>query len=206
MSTPAPAGGTAFTQAMGQLGPVFAVAGAVNSAVGAYYGAKSQQLQLQSQALSYEFQSQISGINARMIEAQAQQIWRAGRMQEMQVGLKAGQRKAATRASLAARGIQAGVGSAAELIATTDLMKEIDLITINSNTVRAVEAERMRKVGVEASGLMQSLSAANLSASARTISPFMQAGTSLLGSASSFASSWYQDRQLAALTARMGTS
>lgn len=205
MST-APTASTGFTQAMGIAGPVLSLVGMANSAIGAYYGAKSQQLQLQSQALSYEFQSQISGINARMIESQAQQIWRAGRMQEMQAGLKAGQRQGATRASLAARGIQAGVGTAAELVATTDLMKEIDLITINSNTVRAVEAERMRKVGVEASGLMQSLSAANLSASARTISPFSSVATSLLGGATNFASAWYQDRQLAALTARMGTT
>jgi hypothetical protein len=203
MST-APAGqGTGFTQAMGYMGPAMTVLGMANSAIGAYYGAKSQKLQLQSQALTMEFQSQISGINARMIEAQAQQIWRAGRAREMQIGLQAGQRISSTRASLAARGIQAGVGSAAEVIATTDLMKEIDLITANSNTVRAVEAERTRKVGVEASGLMQSLSAQNLSTSASSISPFMAAGTSLIGGATSFAGSWYQDRRMAALMARM---
>jgi aspartate/glutamate racemase len=202
MST-APAPSTGFTQAMGVAGPVLSLVGMANSAIGAYYGAKSQQLTLQSQALSYQFQSQMSGINARMIEAQAEQIWRAGRQQEMQAGLKAGAVKSATRASLAARGIQAGVGTAAELIATTDLMKEIDLITINSNTVRAVEAERMRKVGVEATGAMQAVSAQNLLTSAGTISPFASMSTSLLGGASSFANSWYQNRNLAASTARM---
>lgn len=207
LSGAAGAGGvSAFGKAMGVAGPIMSLMGMANSAIGAYYGAKSAKLQTESQALNFEsqrltmeFQSQITGINARMIEDQAQQLYRVGRQREMMIGLQAGALKGQTRASLAARGIQAGVGSAAEIVATSDLMKEIDLITANSNTVRAVEAERMRKVGVEASSTMQSLSAQNLAlsadgarASGSSISPWSAAGSSLLSGAGTTANLWYQ--------------
>jgi hypothetical protein len=51
---------------------------------------------------------------------------------------------------------------------------------------------------------MQDVSASNLAGSASTISPFLAAGTSILGSAGSVANAWYQDRKLAAIASRLG--
>ena len=187
-----------------QLGGVFAVAGAVQGAIGSYFNAKSQALQLESQSSSLAFQADMSRLNAVQAEFTAQQIMRAGNLKQGQVSLRAGKIKSAQRASMAARGIDLGVGSAVETIATTDLMKEIDMLTVNSETVRSAEAARIQRQNYMTQAAIQDVSAENVMASSRSISPTLAASTSLLGGASSVASAWFQDRKLAAMAAKLG--
>jgi hypothetical protein len=187
-----------------QLGGVFAVTGAITGAIGSYYAAQSQKNQLESQASSMRFQADISQLNAVQAEFTAQQIMRAGQQKQGQIGLRAGKIKSSQRASMAARGIDLGVGSAVETIATTDLMKEIDMLTVNADTVRSAEAARLQRQNYLTASAMQDVSASNLAGSASSISPFLAAGSSLLGSAGSVANAWYQDRRLAAMADKMG--
>jgi len=187
-----------------QLGGLFAIGGAIQGAIGSYFNAKSQALQLESQSSSLAFQADMSRLNAVQAEFTAQQIMRAGNLKQGQVSLRAGKIKSAQRASLAARGIDLGVGSAVETIATTDLMKEIDMLTVNSETVRSAEAARLQRQNYLTQAAIQDVSSENVMASSRTISPAMAATTSLLGSASSVANAWYQDRKLAAMAAKLG--
>jgi hypothetical protein len=112
--------------------------------------------------------------------------------------MRAGNVKGAARASMAARGIQAGVGSAADVIATTDLIKEVDVNTINARSVQAAEAQRMQKVNLENQAMMSGVSADNARMGASTISPFMSTSGSLLGSASTVATAYYSDKRMAA--------
>jgi hypothetical protein len=192
------------TQAMSQFGSIFSIGGAVTGAIGSYYAAQSQKAQLDSQASSMRFQSDISELNAAQAEFTAQQIMRAGQQRQGQIGLRAGKIKSSQRASMAARGIDLGVGSAVETIATTDLMKEIDMLTVNADTVRSAESARQQRQNYLTASTMQDVSASNLAGSASTISPFLAAGTSILGSAGSVANAWYQDRKLAAIASRLG--
>jgi parvulin-like peptidyl-prolyl isomerase len=187
-----------------QLGGIFAVAGAVQGAIGSYFNAKSQALQLESQSSSLAFQADMSRLNAVQAEFTAQQIMRAGNLKQGQVSLRAGKIKSSQRASMAARGIDLGVGSAVETIATTDLMKEIDMLTVNSETVRSAEAARLQRQNYMTQAAIQDVSAENVMASSRSISPTLAASTSLLGGASSVASAWFQDRKLAAMAAKLG--
>jgi hypothetical protein len=191
-------------QAMSQTGSIFAIGGAVTGAIGSYYAAQSQKAQLESQASSMRFQSDISELNAAQAEFTAQQIMRAGQQRQGQIGLRAGKIKSSQRASMAARGIDLGVGSAVETIATTDLMKEIDMLTVNADTVRSAESARQQRQNYLTASAMQDVSASNLAGSAASISPFMAAGSSILGSAGSVANAWYQDRKLAAIASRLG--
>jgi len=183
---------------------IFSIGGAVTGAIGSYYAAQSQKAQLDSQASSMRFQSDISELNAAQAEFTAQQIMRAGNLKQGQISLRAGKIKSSQRASMAARGIDLGVGSAVETIATTDLMKEIDMLTVNADTVRSAESARQQRQNYLTASAMQDVSASNLAGSASTISPFMAAGTSILGSAGSVANAWYQDRKLAAIASRLG--
>jgi inorganic triphosphatase YgiF len=128
----------------------------------------------------------------------------AGERQGANIGLRAGQVKAKARSSMAARGIQLGEGNAAEVIASTDLMKEVDMLTVNANTVRAAEAARTQSVNYSNAALLEGVSASNLMTSADSISPFMGAYSSMLGSATSLANAWYQDRKLSAIAGRLG--
>lgn len=191
-------------QAMSQTGSIFAIGGAVTGAIGSYYAAQSQKAQLESQASSMRFQSDISQLNAAQAEFTAQQIMLVGQQRQGKIGLRAGKIKSSQRASMAARGIDLGVGSAVETIATTDLMKEIDMLTTNAETVRSAEAARLQRQNYLTASAMQDVSAMNLAGSAASISPMMALGGSLLGSAGSVANAWYQDRKLAAIASRLG--
>lgn len=185
-------------QQVGQISMVGQVFGGLSGAMGAYFQAKSSQLELRAKSSNLDYQSKMAKINARMSEMQAQQIMKAGQFAQMTQTMKAGQQMGGYRASLAARGGQAGEGSAQEVLASAVLMKDLDKMTLNSNTVRAAEAERMKKVGYQNQSTLLGVSAANQMASAGTISPFSATSTSLLGSATSVANSWYNmNRQYA---------
>jgi hypothetical protein len=192
------------TQAMSQAGSIFAIGGSITGTIGAYYSAQAQKDALQAQAAQMRFQRELSQLNAVQAEFSAQQIMRAGQQKQAQIGLRAGKIKSSQRASLAARGITLGVGNAAETIATTDIMKEIDMLTVNAETVRSAEATRMQRQNFMNQATMQEMSALNLETSAGTISPFGSAFTTMLGSAGSVANAWYQDRKLAAMAAKLG--
>lgn len=159
------------------VGPAMAAIGAIQSAIGAYQSVQSVKSNL-------EFQAEMAEINSRMAERTAQSILRAGEWEQGRTSLRAGKVKSAQRASQGKRGIQMGVGSAAEEIATTDLMKETDRFTINANAVQQAWAARMQSVNFGNESLLKG-------ASASTASPWMAAGSSLLGSGASVASSWY---------------
>lgn len=194
----------AFGSEMKNMGPILGISGAINGAIGSYYALKSQENQLKSQAMNLEFKSAMDKINAQVMETQAQGIMFQGERQGAMVGLRAGQVKAKARSSMAGRGIQLGEGNAAEVIASTDLMKEVDMLTVNANTVRAAEAARTQAVNFGNQSLLEGVSAGNLMASANSISPFLGAYTSMLGSATTLANAWYQDRKLSAIAGRLG--
>lgn len=255
LMTPGGAGAAGSSNGFSTAAPYMMALGAVQSAVGSYYAAQNAKYQLQMQGMNQDFQLRMTGINqgfqlgmssiqarsaasnldlqskmaeinARQAEESAQYYMWAGEQQIGQLTLRAGKIKSAQRASQAARGIVAGVGSAAEEIATTDLMKETDAITININAVRASNAARTQKVNFENQSMLASVGAkaarsmgqyysesANISrnfyaSSANNVSsyygsmsdavnPWMSAAISLTGSAASFANTVYRDQKFA---------
>jgi hypothetical protein len=98
--------------------------------------------------------------------------------------MQAGHLKARQRVGQAAGGIDLGTGSAAEVRASTDIMKEIDANTLGANAVRSAWGQRMQGTNYQNQALMARANAA-------AISPGAAAATSLLGSAGKVASSWY---------------
>lgn len=191
-----------FASALGKVGPYLAITGAIGQAFGTYYAMKSQQYQLESQSLSLEFQKDISQINARQAEFSAQKILEAGSRQAGQVAMKYGKVKSSQRVAQAAAGVVLNEGSAAEVEATTELMKQTDVLTINANTVRAAENARIQKQNYLTQGTMLGISANNAMTSANSINPYLGATTSLLGSASSIATTMYRDKVIDRLLAR----
>ena len=176
-------------------GAIMAIFGAINGAIGTYYAAESQKNQLKMQASAQRFQSQMSAINAKAQEFAAQQTLLAGAREMGRVGMAMGQRRASAQAGLAARGGQLGVGSAREVIASMDIVSDIDRLTMDANRVRASEAQRMQAVNLQTQSVMAGVSANNLYGTAGTISPGLGAFTSLVGSAQSMASTWAQNRR-----------
>jgi len=191
-----------FANDMKTYGPVIGIAGAIGQIAGAYYGAKAQQYQLDSQAMSLQFQKDIAGINARQAEVTAQSILRAGEQQSAALTMKYGKAKGSQRAAMAASGGVIGEGSYQAVEATNDLMKEIDVLQINANTVRSAENARTQGQNYKTQAAMYGISANNASASSASINPFAAAGTSLLTSATSYANTIYRDKMMDRLLAR----
>ena len=187
-------GELASASLIGQIG------GGLSSAVGGYYSANSQKSSLQ-------FQSDIAGINAsavqtvgdfnaRIDEMGAQSALAAGQQQVAAQTLKAGQVMGAQRASLAANGVDLGQGSAAEVQASTSIMKDIDSNTIQANAIRNAWGYRTQgmnaKLGADIQSMNLNTTSAVDSAAANGINPLVSGGTTLLTGAGKVASSWYQ--------------
>lgn len=153
------------------------VMGMASGAMGSYYGAKSQKSAL-------AFQASMADTNARIAELGAQSALAAGHQQIAAQTMRAGQVKGAQRAAMAANGIDLGVGSAGEVQASTEILKEIDKNTLQANAIRSAWGYRTEAVNAKNKSLMSR-------ASASGISPGGAAMTSLIGSAASVAKSWY---------------
>jgi hypothetical protein len=116
--------------------------------------------------------------------------------------MKYGKVKSSARATMAASGGVIGEGSNKEIEATTELMKQIDILQINANTVRASENARTQSQNYKTQAAMYGVSANNASASASTINPFAAGATSFLTSATSYAGTMYRDKMMDRLLAR----
>lgn len=149
-------------------------AGAVSGAIGAFYSAKMTKNQL-------AFEASMARINARIAELGAQQELLNGQKAVGALTLQAGQLKSRQRTAMAANGIDLGEGNAAEIQASTDLMKAIDVNTIEANAVRDAWGFRTQGANYQSEALMKPSG----------ISPFAAGASSLLTGAGQVASSWY---------------
>jgi len=238
---------------MGYGGVVSSVLGAVSSAQGALSSAKTTQANLRLQAIESDAQAtyaktqaamaranaglvratgnvnaQMATLtgetNARTAEAAAANALEIGQDQVAALTLKAGQLKGAQRVALAANGIAINEGSAREVQASTDVLKQADMDTLTANAARSAWGYRTQAANdrtaadwqalnyqnnaanearnLDQGAQMQGITAASYErsagsqlATARAISPNLAAATSLLGSAGSVASSWYRYRK-----------
>lgn len=183
----APSFGSQLNAGMQAASPYLAVAGMFSAAIGSYYQAKSAQNQLKSQALSYQFQRDIALINAQQAETAAQGALLAGERAAGQVGMKYGQLRARRRASAAARGLTLDEGSTAEIEASAEWAKQMDMNTVMANAVSAAWGYRTQGVNYQTQAMLSGVSAQNAMSSAGTINPGLSAATSLLGNARSVA-------------------
>jgi hypothetical protein len=178
VSSPAPSSGNAT------LGYASLITSAI-SAIGDYQLAKTQAKATKSQL---QFQRDMSLISSRMNERTAQSILDAGQKQVGRLTMRAGQVKSSQRAAMAANGISLDEGSAVEVQATTDLVKEIDANTIQANAIRSAWGYRTNSVNYSNEALMSD-------ASAQSIKPQQSANSNLLAGAGGVARNWYSMRQ-----------
>ena len=158
------------------------VAGTAISASGAYHSAKVQKTSLETQA-------RMADINARIAEMGAQSAMQQGKQQVAALTHQAGQLKGRQRTTLAANGVDLGVGNAAEIQASTDIMKTIDASNLKMNALRTAFGHRTQG--------MNATNEANMArANAQGISPGGAAASTLLGGATQVAANWYSMSQL----------
>lgn len=153
-------------------------AGAVSGAIGGFYSAKMTKQQL-------GFQASMADINARIAELGARQELFNGQYEVGKLTMAAGQLKSRQRTAMGVNNVVMGEGSAAEIAASAEIMKEMDKNTIESNAVRSAWGYRTQGVNYQAE-------AAAKRGTASSISPFSAVASSLLTGAGQVAKSWYQ--------------
>lgn len=152
-------------------------AGVGMSTVSAIYGAQMQQI-------AFNYQADISEINAKLSETQAMQAIESGRDQAGQVRMQAENLKGSQRAAIAANGIDRREGSAKNIIDSTTMLSEQEENNVKLNAARTAFGYRTQAINNNAQ-------AAGARMSASSISPFLQGGTSLLSGSGQVASNWY---------------
>ena len=123
----------------------------------------------------------IARLNAQMMEWQAQSRLHANTKDQVRLTMQAGKVKSSQRAALAANGVAIGEGSAAELQASTDIIKEIDSHQLTANARREAWGMRMQAANYEGQALM---------AEAKKKNKWDVFGTTLLGGASQVANQY----------------
>lgn len=194
-----------FAEAMTVAGPIMAILGAANSAIGSYYTAQSQQNQLKMQAQNQAFAAEMARVNQGMARFAAGGIMREGQERVGRYTMQAGQARASAKAALAARGGVLSEGAPAEILGSMDLVKEIDKLSMSAANVRAAEAAKLQAFNIGVGATMADISAQNLQATASTIYPGLSLSTSLLGSATDIAGSWARNRRIEELLAGVST-
>lgn len=98
-------------------------------------------------------QANIARINAQTMMMQYEATLRANEKAVVQKTMAAGRAKSSQRAALAANGIAVGEGSAAELQASTDLVKEIEVNQMTSNALQNAWGYRMQAVNYQGAAM-----------------------------------------------------
>ncbi len=161
---------------MCDLGLITQGAGAVTKAGGAFFTAKGQQLALRNDA-------EVADLNARLADDAGRFARQRGLAEGVAAKLQTGQIKSAQRVGIAAGGADLGEGTAANVQISTEIMGQIDALTIDANAVRE-QGQRT----IEASNYRSEAKTKRIRAAA--ISPFADAAISLLGSVSDIGSSY----------------
>ncbi len=167
------------------------VGGSVTSAIGNYYAVLGQRDQLKAQALSMDFEAQVAEFNANLIE---QQVARARDSAKNQIGIsnmRYGEERAAARANAAARGVKVQSGSAGERERATELMKQIDAMTIQANSEERIASLEQGKANQESAAIIGRESSRNIRSTARSISPAVTYLTTEIGNAGRVANMFY---------------
>jgi hypothetical protein len=189
---------------MRNAGMMMTIMGGVNSAIGGYFQAQTQQYQDKSQALNLGYQADMASINARSAEYSAQSKLEAGKSEVANMTMQAGQQTASTTATMAAHGVRLGVGSTADITASQNIVKAINMYTIDANATRAAAQDRTQATNFSNASLMDRTSAANATRSASSVSPFSAMTSSLLTSASSVGQQWNTSQQAKMMFAYYG--
>jgi hypothetical protein len=138
-----------------------------------------------SQQVTMNGQADVADINARLAETAAESVILSGQREEQKSRLSTAQLKGTQRAALAANGVDLGVGSAENILTTTDVMGEIDANTIQRNAISQAWGYKVQAVNEQSK-------ARSLRAGSSAINPDSAMASTLIGGAGSVASSWYQ--------------
>lgn len=162
---------------MADIGTGFQIAATLSNAFGAYRKSAGEQQ-------GFQFQSQVSRTNAGLAELQASDALLRGQLNEQTIRLRTAQVGGTQRASLAARGIDLGEGSALNILTDTNFMGERDALLARDNANKEAWGFRTQAANYRSNADLMDWRAGQES-------PESAAFGTLLTGAGRVASSWY---------------
>ena len=129
-SNPNAPGAEGGSNVLGNIGLGVSIGQAIGAAYSAYNTGRTLKYTLKKQA-------EVMKINQAKMQLNTEQALRSGESQIAALTIKAGALKAKQKTAMAANGIQVGSGSSAEVLATTDAMKKLDIRTAQENALAA---------------------------------------------------------------------
>jgi hypothetical protein len=129
-------------QELSEMGSAAVTAATALAAVSAYFGVKTQQETLKTQALQMEFKASAYDQAAAQAQNQSYLIIESGKDEISRRGMRAGQERAAQIANAARRNVVISAGSSAEVRASMEIARQMEARSININTLRQANAMR----------------------------------------------------------------
>lgn len=164
-------------QTLGQLSMGASAAGGLLSVIGAFGVAQSQKAQFAAEA-------DLARINAASAENAARSALMVGQREQMRSRLATAQLKSKQQVALATNGVDLGEGSAARMIAETDILGEIDVNTLGANAVAAAWGYRTQATNFQMQASMRE-------SQSKAVNPWIAGASSMLTSAGTVADHWY---------------
>lgn len=163
------------TNTFGRSFTALGIISAVDSGINAYYSSKMSKIQM-------DLQAKIAEENQRMSELAAEDALYQSQVKIGEISRKAQQIKSSQKVSMAAAGIAATAGTYAEVLTSTDVMKQESINIERANGYKAAWGYRMQ-------GLNYGAQAGAASVSASSSSPFT---SGLTGVTSGLTNTFYQ--------------
>jgi hypothetical protein len=136
------------------LGATGALAGGVESAIGAYGQARALRA-------SGKFQQQLAAQNAQLSQLASENAVRAGETRAAVVGMHEGQLLGAQKVAFANQGVDVHSGSAADVATNTAQLGAMDQQTIRINAMRQALGYQIQGVNERFAGIFANLAAKN---------------------------------------------
>lgn len=151
--------------------------GVISSAYGAYSKASGEQA-------GYQYQANVADNNKQIAGWQAADALQRGQTAVARHGTKVAQLRGAQRATLAARGVDLGEGSALDILSDTEFMGGVDANTIKDNAAKEAWGYRVQAVNASSNADLLRMRASN-------IDPGGDAMSTFLTGAGGVAKTWY---------------
>lgn len=158
------------------------------SAFGTFMNVGASWMQAKAAKQRFDFQANIDAINAQSFENQARFEIEKGQKVEQSILLNAAKFKSKQRVGFAANGVDLGVGSAAEVLADTDTLSQMDANQARTNALLASFGFRNQAIEYRNRETMAR-------ASSKSINPAMTLGLGILEGATNVASTWYNNKK-----------
>lgn len=157
-----------------------------------FFGALSQGV---STSNMYNYQAALARLNAEIARQNAEFAMQTGGQKNLEEGLRLGQQAGQIRTAEGASGFDVRSGSAAQVQRSQQTLGQIDLDMIRSNAAReAYGYKTQAAVSDSQAGVYKSASSNAL------LSGFVNAGSSILGTAGSVSSEWLKAKQVGLLS------